>query len=87
MTEAREISIRPWERRDHEEVQGVLRLLSGEAQVTSEDAPTFVAEIGGRVVGMVTPLYLRDAHRAEGVLGPSRCDSGREAQESRASTR
>src|SRR4051794_4759165 len=48
------IAIRPWEQRDREAVQSLLGLLSAEAEVRSEDAPTSVAESGGCVVGMVT---------------------------------
>jgi len=53
------ITIRPWEARDRHDVQGLLRLLSESAVVESEDAPTYVAESGGRVVGMVTLCVLR----------------------------
>ena len=35
-------------------MQALLKLLSDDAVVRSEDAPTYVAETGGRVVGMVT---------------------------------
>jgi ribosomal protein S18 acetylase RimI-like enzyme len=48
------ITVRPWERHDREHVQALLRLLSQDAVVRSEDAPTYVAESGERVVGMVT---------------------------------
>jgi ribosomal protein S18 acetylase RimI-like enzyme len=48
------ISIRPWQARDREHVAGLLRLLSQDATVSSEDAPTYVAESAERVVGMVT---------------------------------
>ena len=47
-------TIRAWEARDLEHVQALLKLLSDDAVVRSEDAPTYVAEIDGRVVGMVT---------------------------------
>src|SRR3954465_3229157 len=53
------IAIRPWEQRDREAVQSLLGLLSAEAEVRSEDAPTSVAESGGRVVGMVTLCVFR----------------------------
>jgi ribosomal protein S18 acetylase RimI-like enzyme len=46
--------IRRWEPRDREPVQGLLRLLSDSAVVRAPDAPTYVAELDGRVVGMVT---------------------------------
>ena len=48
------ITIRPWKARDREHVQGLLRLLSQDAEISSEDAPTYVAESRERVVGMVT---------------------------------
>ena len=51
---APQIAIRAWEPRDREAVQGLLSLLSAEAVVTAGDAPVYVAEDGGRVVGMVT---------------------------------
>jgi ribosomal protein S18 acetylase RimI-like enzyme len=47
-------TIRQWEARDREEVQALLKLLSHGALVRSDDAPTYVAERDGRVVGMVT---------------------------------
>jgi ribosomal protein S18 acetylase RimI-like enzyme len=52
-------TIRPWQGRDREEVQGLLRLLSQDALVSSEDAPTYVAERDGRVVGIVTLCVFR----------------------------
>ncbi|MEA2310207.1 MAG: hypothetical protein QOE28_175 [Solirubrobacteraceae bacterium] len=48
------ITIRAWGLRDRERVQGLLKLLSQEAELRSADAPTYVAESGGGVVGMVT---------------------------------
>src|SRR3954452_22749351 len=53
------IAIRPWEERDREAVQGLLSVLSAEAEVRSTDAPTYVAESGERVVGMVTLCVFR----------------------------
>src|SRR3954451_16484878 len=53
------IAIRPWEERDREAVQGLLSVLSAEAEVRSEDAPTSVAESGGRVIDMVTLCVFR----------------------------
>jgi ribosomal protein S18 acetylase RimI-like enzyme len=53
------ITIRPWEGRDREHVQALLKLLSQDALVRSEDAPTFVAERDGRVIGMVTLCVFR----------------------------
>jgi ribosomal protein S18 acetylase RimI-like enzyme len=53
------IEIRPWERRDHGAVEGLLRLLSQDADVSCDDAPTYVAESGGEVVGMVTLCIYR----------------------------
>jgi ribosomal protein S18 acetylase RimI-like enzyme len=47
-------TIRPWEGRDREDVQALLKLLSEDALVRSDDAPTYVAETDGRIVGMVT---------------------------------
>lgn len=52
-------TIRPCEGRDREHVQALLTLLSQDALVTSEDAPTFVAERDGRVVGMVKLCVFR----------------------------
>ena len=54
-----EITIRGWEARDRESVQGLLRLLSEMAEVSVEDAPTYVAESGGEVIGMVTLCLFR----------------------------
>jgi ribosomal protein S18 acetylase RimI-like enzyme len=48
------ITIRAWEGRDREQVQALLNLLSADAVVSSEDAPAYVAESDGRLVGMVT---------------------------------
>ena len=48
------IDIRAWEPRDHEAVQGLLHLLSGDAEVKNHDAPTYVAVSDEQVVGMVT---------------------------------
>jgi ribosomal protein S18 acetylase RimI-like enzyme len=48
------ITVRSWEEHDHQHVQALLKLLSQDAQVRSEDASTYVAEMDGRVVGMVT---------------------------------
>jgi ribosomal protein S18 acetylase RimI-like enzyme len=50
----RHATIRPLEARDHEHVQALLKVLSEDALVSSDDAPTYVAEIGDQVVGMVT---------------------------------
>lgn len=52
-------TVRRWERRDRNHVQALLRLLSHDAVVRSEDAPTYVAESGERVVGMVTLCIFR----------------------------
>jgi GNAT superfamily N-acetyltransferase len=51
---AAHITIRPWAKRDHEAVQRLLSLLAPEAVVVAGDAPTYVAEVDGRAVGMVT---------------------------------
>jgi ribosomal protein S18 acetylase RimI-like enzyme len=48
------IAIRGWEAHDREQVEGLLKLLSEDAEIRSADAPTYVAESAGRVVGMVT---------------------------------
>lgn len=48
------IAVGPYDRRDGEHVQALLRLLSQDAVVTCEDAPTYVAKSAGCVVGMVT---------------------------------
>lgn len=53
------LSIRPWESRDREQVQALLRLLADDAEVRVDDAPTYVAEWDGRVVGMVTLCVFR----------------------------
>jgi len=47
-------TIRPWAGRDREHVHALLKLLSQDALVRSEDPPTYVAEKDGGVVGMVT---------------------------------
>jgi ribosomal protein S18 acetylase RimI-like enzyme len=47
-------TIRPWEGRDRKHVQALLKLLSEDALVRSDDAPTYVAETEGQIVGMVT---------------------------------
>jgi ribosomal protein S18 acetylase RimI-like enzyme len=48
------ITIRPWQERDQAAVQALLKLLSEDAEVSANDAPTYVAERDGVVVGMVT---------------------------------
>jgi ribosomal protein S18 acetylase RimI-like enzyme len=48
------VEIRPWEARDRTAVQALLKLLSEDAEVQAADAPTYVAEKEGQVVGMVT---------------------------------
>jgi ribosomal protein S18 acetylase RimI-like enzyme len=55
----RGIAIRAWDRRDREAVHGLLRLLSHNAEVTGEDARTYVAECGEGVIGMVTLCIFR----------------------------
>ena len=59
MSESGGVTIRPWEPRDRESVQRLLRLLAAEAPVVSQDAPTFVAQQGTEVVGMVTLCVFR----------------------------
>jgi len=48
------ITIRPWGASDRQDVQALLRFLSQDALVRNKDAPTYVAESDGRVVGTVT---------------------------------
>jgi ribosomal protein S18 acetylase RimI-like enzyme len=48
------MEIRAWEPRDGDAVQRLLWLLSDEAVVRADDAPVYVAESAGSVVGMVT---------------------------------
>ena len=52
-------TIRPWGGRDREDVQAPLKLLSQDALVRSQEAPTYVAERDGEVVGMVTLSVFR----------------------------
>ena len=52
-------TIRPWEGRDREPVQTLLKLLSQDALITNDDAPTYVAERDGQVVGTVTLCIFR----------------------------
>jgi GNAT superfamily N-acetyltransferase len=47
-------TIRPWASRDRQHVEALLQLLARDASVTSDEAPTYVAEADGRVVGTVT---------------------------------
>lgn len=54
MDEAKGITIRPWQEQDRPAVQSLLRQLSEDAEVTASDAPAYVAEREGIVVGMVT---------------------------------
>jgi ribosomal protein S18 acetylase RimI-like enzyme len=53
------IVIRPWEPRDRETVERLLRVLSADAEVSSDDAPTYVAVQDGHVVGIVTLCFFR----------------------------
>jgi ribosomal protein S18 acetylase RimI-like enzyme len=59
MSGAGATTIRPWEAGDREQVQALLKLLSQDSVVASEDAPTYVAEREGRVVGTVTLCVFR----------------------------
>jgi hypothetical protein len=52
MGDATGITIRPWQTSDRAAVQALLRLLSDDAEVTAGDAPVYVAEQDGLVVGM-----------------------------------
>jgi ribosomal protein S18 acetylase RimI-like enzyme len=49
-----DMTIRPWRSGDRMEVQKLLKLLSPDALVSSDDAPTYVAARQGPIVGMVT---------------------------------
>lgn len=53
------IAVRAWDRSDREAVEGLLRLLSRDAEVASDDSPTYVATHGDQVVGMVTLCIYR----------------------------
>lgn len=53
------IVLRPWEPRDREAVQQLLRLFAADAEVSSDDAPTYVAVQDTHVVGMVTLCVFR----------------------------
>jgi ribosomal protein S18 acetylase RimI-like enzyme len=53
------IVIRPWEPRDRETVERLLRVLSADAEVSPDDAPTYVAVQDGHVVGIVTLCFFR----------------------------
>jgi ribosomal protein S18 acetylase RimI-like enzyme len=53
------ITIRAWQVRDRDRVEGLLRLLSDEARVSDDEAPTYVADAEGEVVGMVTLCTFR----------------------------
>lgn len=48
------VEVRAWEARDRDAVQRMLRLLADDAVVRAQDAPVYVAESAGSVVGMVT---------------------------------
>ena len=54
-----EITIRAWRADDRAAVEGLLRLLSSDAVIVSDDAPVYVADTGERVVGMVTLCVFR----------------------------
>ena len=49
-----DLVIRPWNSGDRQAVECLLQLLSADAKLANEDAPTYVAVGAGRVVGMVT---------------------------------
>jgi ribosomal protein S18 acetylase RimI-like enzyme len=51
-------AVRQWEARDHAAVQGLLKLLAEDAEIRAADAPTYVADHDGVVVGMVTLCIL-----------------------------
>ena len=48
------VVVRRWEEADREAVQALLAMLSEEARVRADDAPTYVAVRDGEVSGMVT---------------------------------
>lgn len=48
---ASQLTIRPWAKRDRDAVQVLLSLLGPDAMVVAGDAPTYVAEDDGQVVG------------------------------------
>ena len=54
MEEAGGIRIRPWHEQDLQAVESLLRHLAEDAEITASNAPTYVAEREGVVVGMVT---------------------------------
>jgi ribosomal protein S18 acetylase RimI-like enzyme len=54
MRERPDFVIRRLKARDAADVEALLKLLSEDAEVTALDAPTFVVETNGVVVGMVT---------------------------------
>jgi ribosomal protein S18 acetylase RimI-like enzyme len=55
----RPIVIRPWTPRDRDTVQQLLRLLSADAEVSSNDAHTYVAVQDRHIVGMMTLCVFR----------------------------
>ena len=69
------LTIREWDPRDRGDVQGLLRLLSEEAEIRSDDAPPYVAEneidVRRRGIGRALVRYAID--RAE-AAGASRVD-------------
>jgi len=68
MSEPVGVSIRPWRPDDRDDVQRLLRLLSADAVVVAADAPAFVAESDGRVVGMVTLCVFQTLTGPKGYL-------------------
>lgn len=65
---AESITIRGWAPGDREAVQGLLRLLAPDADVRSDEAPAYVAEREGEVVGMVTLCVFSTLTGPKGLL-------------------
>ena len=74
------VAIRPWEARDRDRVQELLSFLSDDARVTAGDAPVFVAESGGEVVGMVTLCVFTTLTGPKAYLDHLVVDPGRRRQ-------
>lgn len=62
------LRIRAWHVRDRERVEDLLRLLFEDAKVSDDGAPTYVAEIEGQVIGMVTLCVFRTLTGAKAYL-------------------
>lgn len=53
------VTVRAWQARDRDQVERLLKLLSDDAEVRSDDACVYVAQSGERIVGMVTVCVFR----------------------------